>query len=79
MKECICLFIAPKVFWSRFIAWLKEKKKQYWGQGYSHPAVFGQGSNALWNKVELGTQIRIARGEKWCSQIECPYVQVSCK
>jgi hypothetical protein len=26
MKECVCLFIATTVFWSRFIAWLKEVK-----------------------------------------------------
>jgi hypothetical protein len=26
MKQCVCLFIATTVFWSRFIAWLKEVK-----------------------------------------------------
>jgi hypothetical protein len=26
MEECICLFIVPTIFWSRFIACLKEVK-----------------------------------------------------
>jgi hypothetical protein len=26
VKECICLFIAPTIFWRRFIAWLEEVK-----------------------------------------------------
>jgi hypothetical protein len=28
MKECVCLFIAPTIFWSRFIAWFKEVRNR---------------------------------------------------
>jgi hypothetical protein len=34
----------------------------------------------MWNEMKLAAQIRIAGGrgaEKWRSQVECPYVQVS--